>query len=180
MLQIKLNEVDNRNRAFLLQELISTDPIISKFPTHQTVDAYQQLLRIAPELSNEKEITRAFLRQAGASQAIDPFQAEQLISANNNLFKQHQMQRGSGSPDSLVKMAVDQIVDHIKQGDSPHDATVKVAREMGLNHNFIKRSCEASNVALHHSHFSKNPTNKAAEFETVDAQKVAEEIYTKA
>lgn len=86
---------NNRSRALLLQELVATDPVISKFPTHQTVDAYQQMLRIAPELSQEKEVTRAFLRQAGASQAIDPFQAEQLIKANTSLFKQHQLQQGA-------------------------------------------------------------------------------------
>jgi hypothetical protein len=88
----------NRERAIMLQELITTDPIISKFPTHHTVDAYQQLLRIAPELSSEKEITRAFLRQAGASQAINPFEAEQLIKANTHLFKQHQLQKGMNPP----------------------------------------------------------------------------------
>lgn len=88
----------NRSRALMLQELVATDPVISKFPTHQTVDAYQQMLRIAPELSQEKEITRAFLRQAGASQAIDPFQAEQLIKANTSLFKQHQLQQGVNPP----------------------------------------------------------------------------------
>ena len=92
---------NNRSRAMLLQELISTDPVISKFPTHQTVDAYQQMLRLSPELSNEKEVTRAFLRQAGASQAIDPFQAEQLIKANTSLFKQHQLQQGTNpTPDA--------------------------------------------------------------------------------
>jgi len=84
----------NRDRALLLQELVATDPIISKFPTHHVVDAYQQMLRIAPELSSEKEITRAFLRQAGASQAISPFEAADLIKANTGLFKQHQLQRG--------------------------------------------------------------------------------------
>ena len=85
---------NNRERALLLQELATTDPVISKFPAKQTINAYEQMLRIAPELSSEKEITRAFLRQAGASQAIDPFQAEQLIKANTGLFKQHQLEQG--------------------------------------------------------------------------------------
>jgi hypothetical protein len=92
----------NRERALMLQELVSTDPIISKFPTHHVVDAYQQMLRIAPELSSEREVTRAFLRQAGATQAIDPFQAEQLIKANTSLFKQHQLQKGiQPSPEKI-------------------------------------------------------------------------------
>ena len=64
------NKQDNRDRAFLLQELATTDPILSKMPTSNVVNAYEQMLRIAPELSKEKEITRAFLRQAGATQAI--------------------------------------------------------------------------------------------------------------
>ena len=50
------------------------------------------------ELSKEKELTRAFLRQAGASQAIDPFQGQQLIQANTQLLKQHQMQQGVKPP----------------------------------------------------------------------------------
>jgi hypothetical protein len=85
---------ENRQRAMLLQELVTTDPIISKFPTHQTVNAYQQLIRIAPELSSEKEVARSVLRLSGATQAMDPFQAEQLIKANTNLFKQHMLQKG--------------------------------------------------------------------------------------
>lgn len=84
----------NRERALMLQELIATDPVINKFPVHQTVDAYEQMLRIAPELANEREITKAYLRQAGASQAVGPFEAKQLVDANTNLFKQHQLERG--------------------------------------------------------------------------------------
>ena len=86
---------DNRERGFMLQELATTDPILAKMPTHKVVDAYQQLLRIAPEISKEKELTRAFLRQAGASQAIDPFQGQQLVQANTALLKQRQLQQGA-------------------------------------------------------------------------------------
>jgi|GEM_PF-4788354 len=88
------NPANNRSRALLLQDLITTDPVINKFPTHKVVDAYQQMLRIAPELSSEKEITRAYLRQAGASQALSPFEAGELLKANTALFKQHQLQQG--------------------------------------------------------------------------------------
>ena len=88
----------NRERALMLQELVTTDPIISKFPTHQVVDAYQQMLRVAPELSDEKEIVRAHLRQAGAGQALDSFTADQLVKTNTNLFRQHQLQQGQQVP----------------------------------------------------------------------------------
>ena len=85
---------DNRDRAFLLQELATTDPILSKQPTKRVVDSYQQMLRISPELSKEKELVRSYLRQATATQAVDPFQAQQLIEADSKLLKQRQMQQG--------------------------------------------------------------------------------------
>lgn len=84
----------NRERAFLLQELATTDPILSKMPTHKVVNAYEQLLRIAPEISSEKELTRAYLRHAATTQAVDPHQGQQLIEANTKLLKQHQLQQG--------------------------------------------------------------------------------------
>lgn len=85
---------EQRERSLLLQELISTDPIISKFPTHHVVDAYQQMLRIAPELSSEREVVRAFLRQAGATQQIDKNEADALIAANMRPFNKHQLFKG--------------------------------------------------------------------------------------
>lgn len=83
-------------------------------------------------------------------------------------------------PIALIKSAVDQIVYEInKNKKSPHEATVKVAKQLDLNINFIKRASEALNVALTYNHFKKNPNNKEAEFPIVDAAKVAEEIYGK-
>ncbi|CAK0744904.1 conserved hypothetical protein [Gammaproteobacteria bacterium] len=92
------SESDNRDRAFLLQELATTDPILAKLPTHKVVDSYQQLLRIAPEISKEKELVRSFLRQSTASQAIGPFEGQQLVEANTKLLKQRMMQQGQGAP----------------------------------------------------------------------------------
>ena len=94
---------DNRERAFMLQELSATDPILSKLPTHKVVDAYQQMLRISPELSKEKEIVRSFLRSSTAGQAIDPFMGGQLIDANTSLLKQHRMERGLPSDQREAK-----------------------------------------------------------------------------
>ena len=85
---------DNRQRVFLLQELATTDPILAKLPTHKVVDAYQQMLRVSPELSKEKEIVRSFLRSSTAGQAIDPYVGGQLIDANTKLLKQHKMELG--------------------------------------------------------------------------------------
>jgi len=98
----------NRSRALLLQDLITTDPVINKFPTHKVVDAYQQMLRIAPELSSEKEITRAYLRQAGASQALSPFEAGELLKANTALFKHVTDEYEHGHRMSVNNFYVDQ------------------------------------------------------------------------
>ncbi len=91
------SESDNRERAFLLQELASTDSILNKVPTKKIVDSYQQLLRIAPEISKEKEMVRSYLRQAVNTQALDPFQGQQLIEADTKRLKQRQLQQGIGS-----------------------------------------------------------------------------------
>jgi hypothetical protein len=88
------SEMDNRNRAFLLQELATTDPILSKQHPKKVVDSYQQMLRLAPEISNEKELVRAFLRQSTASQAIGPFEGQQLVEADTKLLKQRMLQKG--------------------------------------------------------------------------------------
>jgi len=98
--------VRNKERALLLQELLSTDPVISKFPAHHVVDAYQQMLRIAPELSSEREVVRAFLCQAGATAQIDKSQADALIAANVQLFKLHQASKQSPSRSTEIKPSV--------------------------------------------------------------------------
>jgi hypothetical protein len=77
----------------MLQELVATDPVLSKVSAKKVTDACQQLLCIAPEILKERELTRAFLRQAIAFHVIDPFQDQQLIHANTQLVKQHQLQQ---------------------------------------------------------------------------------------
>ena len=78
-----------REKKFIVQEFAATDPILSKIPTHEIVAAYEQMLRIAPEISEKKELVRTFLRQATTSQAINTFQGQDLINANTQLLRQH-------------------------------------------------------------------------------------------
>jgi hypothetical protein len=85
---------DNRDRAFLLQELAYTDPILSKQPPRKVVDSYEQMLRLSPEISKEKELVRAFLRQSTAGQAVDPFMGAQLVEADTKLLKQRRLHSG--------------------------------------------------------------------------------------
>ena len=83
----------------------------------------------------------------------------------------------NSNPDALVKFAVQDIIYKINNGDTPQDATEKVARELELNPNFIKRAAEAINVALHYNHFKKHADAKAEDFPIVDAQKIADNLF---
>jgi hypothetical protein len=82
----KDQERESRDTTLVIQELIATDPIISKFPTWICDEAIQELLRLAPELCSDKELVRAFLRQAGGRRQIDESQANALIAQNLQLL----------------------------------------------------------------------------------------------
>ena len=89
------NKPENlRQRGFLLTELSHTDDILSKFPKEDVAKAYEQIVRIAPELAAEKEPVRALLRQTVNSQALGPFEAEQLIKADHELLKKRRLAKG--------------------------------------------------------------------------------------
>lgn len=89
---------DNLERKLMLQELIVTDPILSGQDPKHVIDAYQQFIRIAPELSKEKEIVRAELRARTSSQALSTFDAKQLIDTNTDFMKQKLLQEGTINP----------------------------------------------------------------------------------
>jgi hypothetical protein len=87
------SKIDNRERMAILQELIMTDDILKKQDPRKIIQAYQQVLRLAPQISKEKEVVRAKLREMMAGQALHPTDANQLVEANTNLMQQHQMLR---------------------------------------------------------------------------------------
>lgn len=84
----------NLERKLLVQNLMTTDPILKTYEPKRVVDSYEQFLRLAPELSSEKEIVRSHLRQMVASQAMTAFDGAQLMEANTKLLKQRQMDAG--------------------------------------------------------------------------------------
>ena len=81
-------KLDNRDRTAILQELIMTDPILMKQDPRKIISAYQQVLRLAPHLSKEKEVVRAQLRAMMAGQALHPTDAGQLVNVNTDIMKQ--------------------------------------------------------------------------------------------
>jgi len=79
--------LENMERQLLIQELMMTDPILSKVPPAKIAKAYEQILRLAPQVSKEKEVVRAMLRQAIASQAVAPHDADQWTKLDTDILK---------------------------------------------------------------------------------------------
>lgn len=79
--------LDNMERKLLLQELMHTDPVLSKVNPVKVVRAFEQLLRLSPEISKEKEVVRANLRAMVSSQALGTFEADQLTKLDVGMLK---------------------------------------------------------------------------------------------
>ena len=79
--------LDNMERKLLLQELMHTDPILSKVSPVKVVRAFEQILRLSPEISKEKEVVRANLRAMVSTQALSTFEADQLTKLDVGMLK---------------------------------------------------------------------------------------------
>ena len=77
----------NMERKLLLQELIITDPILSKINPAKVARAYEQLLRLSPQISKEKEVVRAELRAMVSSQALSKFDADLFAKTDASMLK---------------------------------------------------------------------------------------------
>lgn len=79
--------LDNMERKLLLQELMLTDPILSKVNPAKVARAFEQLLRLSPEMSKEKEVVRAELRAMVSSQALSTYDADLLAKTDLGMLK---------------------------------------------------------------------------------------------
>jgi hypothetical protein len=79
--------LENMERKLLLQELMLTDPILSKVSPAKVARAYEQILRLSPEISKEKEVVRAELRAMVATQALSKFDADLLAKTDMGMLK---------------------------------------------------------------------------------------------
>lgn len=79
--------LDNMERKLLLQELMITDPILSKVNPAKVARAFEQLLRLSPEISKEKEVVRAELRAMVSSQALSTHDADLLSKTDLGMLK---------------------------------------------------------------------------------------------
>lgn len=79
--------LENMERKLLLQELILTDPILSKVNPAKVARAFEQLLRLSPEISKEKEVVRAELRAMVSSQALSKYDADLMTKLDTSMLK---------------------------------------------------------------------------------------------
>lgn len=79
--------LDNMERKLLLQELMITDPILSKHNPAKVARAFEQILRLSPEISKEKEVVRAELRAMMATQALSKFDADLMTKLDTGMLK---------------------------------------------------------------------------------------------
>jgi len=72
-------ELTNLHRQLLLEDLMVTDPVLSKADPNQVVSAYQNIMNLSPEIANQRATVIPILRQAiHAPDAFSPFDSLQL------------------------------------------------------------------------------------------------------
>jgi len=82
----KLSErLKNTQRQIMLEELMTTDPVLSTEDPETVGNAYKAVLSLAPDVASNKEVVRAILRQAVHSVAISPYEAESWTGLEKNI-----------------------------------------------------------------------------------------------
>lgn len=75
----------NMQRKVILEDLMSHDPVLRDAEPQQIADAYQAIMQLAPNVSINKEVVRAILRQTIHSQAISPFDANTFLGLEKTI-----------------------------------------------------------------------------------------------
>ena len=79
------DRMKNVQRQIILQDLIVNDPVLADEPPENVANAYNTLLQMAPEVSMNKEVVRAILRQSVHSVAVSPYDAEMWTKLEQNI-----------------------------------------------------------------------------------------------
>jgi hypothetical protein len=75
----------NTQRQIMLEDLLSTDPVLSSEDPQTVARAYEAVLSLAPDVASNKEVVRAVLRQAVHSVAISPYEAGAWTDLERNI-----------------------------------------------------------------------------------------------
>lgn len=80
-----MERLKNQQREVLMQDLITNDPYISEADPQMVANIYQQLAQLSPEVSTNKEVVRAILRQGIHSAAISPYDASAMVDLEKTI-----------------------------------------------------------------------------------------------
>jgi hypothetical protein len=75
----------NQQREVLLQDLLSSDPFISEADPQAVANGYLTIMQVAPEVSTNKEVVRAVLRQLIHTGALSTFDASSLADLEKTI-----------------------------------------------------------------------------------------------
>jgi hypothetical protein len=75
-----------RTRA-MLNEFMTSDPVISGYPPEQVMSAFNELSQLTPRVADQPAILRGMLARRLELGRTEPFEAEQAISAETGLKK---------------------------------------------------------------------------------------------
>lgn len=88
----------NVQRQIMLEDLLTNDPVLADEEPQTVINAYDAVMRLAPDMSMNKEVVRAILRQAVHSVAIDPFAAQSWTELEKNIRNISGKALPSGAP----------------------------------------------------------------------------------
>jgi hypothetical protein len=78
----------NLQRAAILQELLTTDPVLAGVDPSIITNGYMSLVRMAPEVSLDREVVRSVLRGVSTSVSIHPSEAKSWADLESAVQKQ--------------------------------------------------------------------------------------------
>jgi hypothetical protein len=83
-----VDRIKNLQRQLILEELSSTDPVLSGEDPDKIINAYQALWNVAPEVSLNKEVVRSVLRASTQAVSVSPFDAKAWADLENSIRDQ--------------------------------------------------------------------------------------------
>lgn len=75
----------NHQRQVMLQELMTSDPFISEADPQAVANSYKVIMDVAPDVSMQKEVVRAVLRQAVQSTAFGAYDAAAIADLERTI-----------------------------------------------------------------------------------------------
>lgn len=75
----------NLHRELLLAKLLRRDPVLSNVDPNQVIAAYENLMRLSPEVANQPGTVASVLRSSVQTDALSPYDAEQLVKLNRGI-----------------------------------------------------------------------------------------------